>query len=44
MAEATLNETETEGAEAAEPKKEYSGQKIMCYVSKKMVPIRTWKP
>ena len=38
MDETTQN-IETEAVEAPEPDKEYSGQKIMCYVSKKMVPI-----
>ncbi len=37
--EQTPQEGEGEGEEAQEEKKQYSGEKIMCFVSKQMVPI-----
>ncbi len=37
--ETQVEAAETEETPAAEPEKEYSGRKIMCFVSKKMVPI-----
>ncbi len=37
--EGAETEEEQEGAEEEEEKKQYSGEKIMCFVSKQMVPI-----
>ena len=39
MTETTENTESIENAEAAETTTQYSGKKIMCFISKKMVPI-----